>query len=329
MPAKGAFKRCVEKVGARGGVRSPAGVCAAAGRKKYGKRKFQAMAAAGRRRKNDSLDSTIDHLLSFSPTGSALKVIEGQREKLQKKMRREEAKKNKGRGRKNAFGFSKKETYHAKIKRPKKSRRRSTRMAPRYSEPRVPDFRTKRNSGRRNPVTSAQQRYESFHGRPSEELIEISTPMHEHSVVAGIGELRKLVVISPEGRKVTIKNFGFNHAGQPALLTMNEAATQLFIDGGDQSVNLEEFGILEPYREWETLGQVKDVYYFTTKDHLGDDGGTATYHHKFGGIGVYKTSSGKQVRRRSRLPDLIYDTRNRLLYFSGGGYTLPDEGIAN
>jgi hypothetical protein len=323
MPGKGAFKRCVEKVGARGGVRSPAGVCAAAGRKKYGKRKFQAMAAAGRRRKNDSLDSTIDHLLSFSPTGSALKVIEGQREKLQKKMRREEAKKNKGRRRKSRKNAVELRQLPTTAKHPS-----PLAVPASWLDRRKPSKKKKRN-GRRNPVTSAQQRYESFHGRPSEELIEISTPMHEHSVVAGIGELRKLVVISPEGRKVTIKNFGFNHAGQPALLTMNEAATQLFIDGGDQSVNLEEFGILEPYREWETLGQVKDVYYFTTKDHLGDDGGTATYHHKFGGIGVYKTSSGKQVRRRSRLPDLIYDTRNRLLYFSGGGYTLPDEGIAN
>jgi hypothetical protein len=284
----------VESVTARGGARSPRGVCAAAGRKKYGKKKFQAMAAAGRKRKNDgSLDSTIDHLLSFSPTGTALKVIEGQREKLERRMSRE--KKNKGRRRKVGQNDA-----------PKRGRKNP-----------------------RNPIDSAQERYERFHGRPSTELVDIKTPFHEHSVVAGIGELRKLVVISAEGRRVTIKNFGVNQHGNPALLTMNEAATQLFIDGGDQSVSLDDFGILKPYREWETLGQVRDVYYFTTKDHLGSDGGTATYHHKFGGMGEYQNAQGRTVRRRSRLPDLIYDTRNKLLYFSGGGYTLPDEGIAN
>ena len=44
------FEQCVESVSKRGGVRSPAGVCAAAGRKKYGKKKFAAMAKAGRKR---------------------------------------------------------------------------------------------------------------------------------------------------------------------------------------------------------------------------------------------------------------------------------------
>ena len=324
MPGKGAFKRCVESVSARGGVRSPRGVCAAAGRKKYGKRKFQAMAAAGRRRKNSSseLNQALDSVLSLSPTGSALKAIESQREKLQRKMSRENKKR-----RTNA-------SWRKTTKRTKKALRRlgvSDWDAPIAEKRKYKATRKKRkNRGARNPIDSAQARYERFHGRPSGELIDIVTPMHEHTVVAGIGELRKLVVIAPEGRKVTIKNFGVNQAGQGALLTMNEAATQLFIDGGDQSVNLEDFGILKPWREWETLGQVTDVYYFTTKDHLGYDGGTATYHHKFGGMGEFIVpSTGRKVRKRSRLPDLIYDTRNRLLYFSGGGYTLPDEGIEN
>lgn len=43
------FEKCVKSVEARGGSYSPRGVCAAAGRKKYGKRKFQAMAEAGRK----------------------------------------------------------------------------------------------------------------------------------------------------------------------------------------------------------------------------------------------------------------------------------------
>lgn len=43
--------RAVEASARRSGARNPAGVAAAAGRKKYGKKRFQAMAAAGRKRK--------------------------------------------------------------------------------------------------------------------------------------------------------------------------------------------------------------------------------------------------------------------------------------
>lgn len=320
MPGRGAFERCVESVSARGGARSPRGVCASAGRKKYGAKKFQAMAAAGRRRKsrkNSALDSTLDQLLSFTPTGTALKAVEQQREKLQRKMNRQ------NRSRKNV-------SWRKSVKHTKKALRRlgvKDWNAPILAKK---AYKAGRKKNPRNPVDTAQERYQSFHGRPSEELVDIVTPLHEHSVVAGIGDLKKLEVITADGHKVIIKNFGVNRHGQPAYLTMNEAATQLFIDGGDQSVNLEDFGILEPYREWETLGQVKQVWYFTTKDHLGADGGTATYRHKFGGVGEYRVpSTGRMVRKRSRLPDLIYDVRNQLLYFSGGGYTIPDEGIDN
>lgn len=47
-----AFKRCVKSVAAKGKAYSPKGVCAAIGRKKYGKKKFQQMAIAGKRAAN-------------------------------------------------------------------------------------------------------------------------------------------------------------------------------------------------------------------------------------------------------------------------------------
>jgi hypothetical protein len=45
------FKRCVASVRSRGYARNPAAVCAAIGRRKYGKQAFQRMAAAGRQRR--------------------------------------------------------------------------------------------------------------------------------------------------------------------------------------------------------------------------------------------------------------------------------------
>lgn len=161
------------------------------------------------------------------------------------------------------------------------------------------------NRGRRNDVPAAQDRYERFHGHPSKELVEVVTPLHVHTALSGMGELRKLV-IRQKGARVVIKNF------KGAILCQNEKATQLFIEGGDQAVNLADFGIRQPYHEKEVLGECTDVYYFTTKDHLApQDGGTATYHHKFG----------------RKKPTIVYDVPNRLLEFAGGGYTIPDEGI--
>lgn len=194
--------------------------------------------------------------------------------------------------------------------------------------------RRRANRGRRNPLDGALATYEGFHGRPSEEIVEVTTELHEHSHLAGIGDLVKLVIVTDDGAKVIIQKFE-DSRGNPAILCQNERPKhgeykpQLFIEGGDQSVRLSDFGIFEPYHEMEVLGRCRNVYYYTRKDHLGSDGGTATYNHKFGGMREVKGRGGKARRKRSPLPTILYDTRNRLLSFAGGGYTIPDEGIDN
>lgn len=63
----GAFERCVAQVTAKGGAQSPAGVCAAAGRKKYGAKKFQQMAAAGKRKaqRSNPVEAAADKYEEF------------------------------------------------------------------------------------------------------------------------------------------------------------------------------------------------------------------------------------------------------------------------
>ena len=46
------FEDLKEKVGRESGVENPAAIAASIGRKKFGKRKFQSLAAKGRKRKN-------------------------------------------------------------------------------------------------------------------------------------------------------------------------------------------------------------------------------------------------------------------------------------
>jgi hypothetical protein len=216
-PGAGAFERCVKEVAARGQAASPRGVCATAGRKKYGAKKFAKMAAAGRRRA---------------------------------------------------------------------ARKRS------------------------NPEEAAAERYEFFHGRAPGEVIDVTTKIHEHGVLSGIGKLQALVISAVDGSgEVTLSKF------RGALLAQNEAGTQLFIEGGDQSVRISDFIGRRAAHETETLGPVLEVVYSTQKDHLRpEDGGKGNYHHKFG-------------KRGTLLPLMIYDVVNKLLRFSGGGYDLPEVGI--
>ena len=170
----------------------------------------------------------------------------------------------------------------------------------------------RKNSGRRNPLDQAQAVYEGFHGRPSEQTVTITTPIHEHEVLSGIGDLEKLVIRSRSGRaKVTLTDFG------ECLLCQNEKRNQLFIEGGDQSVDLDLFGLGDPVHELEDLGELLQIWYYTIKDHLGDEGGEAVYHHAL-----------RKVKLRGR-PTVIYDTVNKLLFIAGGAYSIPDEGIEN
>lgn len=219
-PGTGAFERCVKAVAAKGAAHSPRGVCAAQGRKKYGKAKFQEMAAAGKH----------------------------------------------------------------------KSARRNT-------------------GKRRNPAQEAAERYEYFHGRPPEHVTEVTERLHDHGTLSGIGKLIGLTILAIDGQhEVTLSKFG------GALLAQNENGTQLFIRGGNQGVNLPDFGITTVH-ENEVLGAGLEIEYHTQKDHLRpEDGGKGNYHHKFGTHG-------------SRLPVVLYDVRNKLLHFAGGGYTLPEVGI--
>jgi hypothetical protein len=163
----------------------------------------------------------------------------------------------------------------------------------------------KRNKGKRNPAAEAAEAYTDFHGRPSEEVVTVKTEIHYHKHLAACGELRKLKV-KPVGKLFTVSLSDF----KKAFLAFNENRTQLFIEGGDQTVDLKQFGIKQAH-EVETLGEVKVIEYYTIKDHLGSEGGQATYVHKFA----------------KPYPVLIYNVLDKQLTFSGGSYKVLAEGI--
>lgn len=174
----------------------------------------------------------------------------------------------------------------------------------------------KKNAGtRRNPVEAAQSKYEEFHGRPSEELLEVETPIHVHDVLSGLGKLERMDIRTLDGRfLVKLRKFS------GAILAQNENSDempQLYIEGGDQEVDLSLFSLRAPYHEYEQLGTLERIDYYTIKDHLGADGGEAIYRHRL-----------VKLRTRGK-PAVIYDVRNKLLQIVGGSYTIQPEGIVN
>ena len=174
-----------------------------------------------------------------------------------------------------------------------------------------------RNRGRRNPASASAEVFEEFHGYAPSEVITVTKHIHHHEHLAAAGKLTHLDIWGVDEQGHRLKGF------KGALLAFNEAKNQLFIEGGDQSIDLKAFGI-DSAHEFETLGKVTDIGYQTNKTHLGDEGGEAIYVHKFRST----NENGRHVIVRiAREPDLIYDVRNEQLLFSGGSYEILREGI--
>ena len=170
----------------------------------------------------------------------------------------------------------------------------------------------------RNPEAESVSAFESFHGFPPREHVDIEKDEHFHEHLWAVGTLEKLTVLALDGGVVDLSGF------KGALLCGNEAGTQLYVEGGDQEVDLSEFGIGEPYHDKEELGKIKKLFYFTNKTHLGDQGGEAVYHHT---LGEEKTTR-MQLRIKVQ-PTLAYDVLNKSLEFIGGEYMIEPEGIRN
>lgn len=157
-------------------------------------------------------------------------------------------------------------------------------------------------------ISAAVEKYQEFHGRAPDVVKSFKDRETVDDTLSGLGKLVLLDVLAMNGQRVELGGF------KGALLAQDIDGTQLHIVGGDQSVDVEAFGV-RGERRYEMLGLVELVAYHTTKDHLGEeDGGTADYHHEFGENG-------------GALPCLMYDTVDERLTLVGGDYRLLSVGI--
>jgi hypothetical protein len=291
----GKFERCVEAVSARGGAYDPRAVCAAQERREIGQRELTRRAVEGKRR------AARGNAASYR--GRSVRELEQMRVYAQARaydndwMVRQQ-------GREDVKDIDKALAN---------ARRREAKQA------------------RGNPADTAAEAYERFHGEPPSRFTEVTERIHYHANLWSVGTLTYLIVRTiDKTAEVKLKKFAgaFLAANEQAwedLARTGHARAQLFIKGGDQSIQLEDFGIdSRRAHEVETLGRIVGVGYETTKVHLGSEGGHAVYDHKF------KTTREGDAEVKvdwARYPDLIYRVLDEHLEFSGGSYELIAEGI--
>lgn len=164
-----------------------------------------------------------------------------------------------------------------------------------------------------NPESSAADLYEEFHGRPPGETLEIVTEQHEHEWLTGLGTLVELKVATVTQLDATIS---FARDKQAPELCSSEDGRQLYIEGGDQTLNLKALRMAGD--KWLKDSMVVGVLYELTYQ-------TEKKFHKFA-LTDYFHRLGEETGVQ---PTLLYDPTNKLLSVSGGQYQVKPEGIIN
>jgi hypothetical protein len=173
------------------------------------------------------------------------------------------------------------------------------------------DYADRYVAQRRNPAEDAAALYEEFHGVPSAEEVVVTEEVRYHGNLAGLGDLVEIVVKTPSGYKAVLD---FDKSG--TLLCSSEDGKQLYLRGGDQSIDLDAIHMSgeEWLRDSMLLGQVLKMTYRTAKKF--DNLKVLDYEHKLG--------EESDVR-----PELTYDVLNNTLSIVGGQYDVLGVGITN
>lgn len=201
------------------------------------------------------------------------------------------------------------------------------------------DWASRQKKGKRNPESSAASMYQSFHGRPSQEVVVIERDEHYHENVSALGTACGVIINCPTAGLVTIGMSGYQWQGKvpkgkwhktdggfvkadPAaedvLLSTNEEGTQLFFDGGDQELDVSVLGLKGAAADKESIiiGDCSFIAYETEKEFDGFE--LIQYVHQFS-----EDSGGP-------LPVLRYDCMNKQMYLDGGVYFIeqPVMGVS-
>jgi hypothetical protein len=189
----------------------------------------------------------------------------------------------------------------------------------------VEEFGYQPEVGKRgNPEGAAASMYESFHGKPSEEVVEVEEEEHYHGNLAGLAQMIGLKIR-------TVSGFDWTVEFEDVLLASNEDGTHLYLVGGDQSLDLKK-AKLETNKDSLIVGEAWCIAYHTEKDF--DNFKPMDYIHGFGPEKDQAKLSKdedlwndaqppkEEVFGTGELPTLRYDCLNEKIYLDGGKYKI-------
>jgi hypothetical protein len=161
-------------------------------------------------------------------------------------------------------------------------------------------------SNPRAPLNDAAALSESWHGRPAERATDYNEAFRYRGALTDLGRLQEIAVLETDRKAMLIK------FDAKTRLASSENGKQLYIVGGDQSLDLGALGIVgeEAEKDLIPIGEVHHIVYVTAKMHLGrEDKKRGPYQHELG------EESGV-------MPILMYDRLNKACGFAGGVYNI-------
>ena len=266
------FAALESEIAEKGSAYDPRAVTASIGRKKYGVKKMVQLAAAGRKRANPTwraikgdqeLYLDEEYDVDGFPTGRY--VI----------------------------------SYQIGAMPPHFYQTFATLKAAKTSEP---NLRWKQE--RRNPEDAARELSERFTGLPADKTTIVETLVHVHENLTALGDLVefKLITLNQKPQDLTVSFKG----NLPKLSSNEEPAeygTQLYIEGGDQELDLDALGFSDPawHKEKMNLGILYEITYETKKKM--DGGKTVAYFH---GLGEEDMKKSRNKPKLGIQPTLVY-----------------------
>lgn len=162
--------------------------------------------------------------------------------------------------------------------------------------------------------SAAAAMYATFHGRDSGETLRYVEDERYEDNLAVLGEMVE-IKLETLGKKAQALEISFD--GCHVLLTANPAGTQLYLVGGDQSVDLKAVGLTghQANKVDVALGIAVEITYRTQKAF--DKFATIDYFHQ--------TSE----ETKDQYPVITYDTVNKTMKIVGGSYRVAAEGICD
>jgi hypothetical protein len=164
----------------------------------------------------------------------------------------------------------------------------------------------------RNPAPAADALYESFHGKPADEIVEVHEEFYHHDHLSTLGVLVELTVVTAQGYEATIAtssaddDYDEAEAKDPIYLASSEDGRQLYFTGGDQALDLDALKIPPEWKKDDMIvGVLTNLVYRTRKKF--DNFKLTDYTHKTGEDSGYE-------------PLLRYDPNTPHLYVTGGSY---------